>query len=97
MDSGSGGWPSRVVDSGRTMERVVPRDLFPLPEVTYSSPEQRRGPRRAAQRLGRKAAIGRRSNNCIAALNNLYGDGSFLPGGRPSQAQSSALDGILRA
>ncbi|CAK0855216.1 unnamed protein product, partial [Prorocentrum cordatum] len=66
-------------------------------KVTYSSPEQRRGPRRAAQRLGRKAAIGRRSNDCIAALNNLYGDGSFLPGGRPSQAQFSALDGILRA
>ncbi|CAK0818925.1 unnamed protein product, partial [Prorocentrum cordatum] len=66
-------------------------------EVTYSSPEQRRGPRRAAQRLGRKAAIGRRSNDCIAALKNLHGDGLFLPGGRPSQAQFSALDGVLRA
>eukprot|EP00959_Pyramimonas_sp_CCMP1952_P301086 6299497-Pyramimonas_sp.AAC.1 len=70
---------------------MVPRDLLPLPLVPVPPARGARAlPRRSAQRIGRRSAVGRRVNDCIAALNNLYGEGDFCSKARPSEAQFSA-------
>eukprot|EP00959_Pyramimonas_sp_CCMP1952_P454746 9470420-Pyramimonas_sp.AAC.1 len=85
-----GSWPNPA-SANRPLERMVPRDLLPLPSVPAPPARGARSlPRRAAQRIGRRSAVGRRVNDCIAALNNLYGEGDFCSKARPSEAQFSA-------
>ncbi|CAK0801682.1 unnamed protein product [Prorocentrum cordatum] len=80
------------------LERMVPRDLLPLPLVPVPPARGARAlPRRSAQRIGRRSAVGRRVNDCIAALNNLYGEGDFCSKARPSEAQFSAVDILWQA
>ncbi|CAK0875001.1 unnamed protein product, partial [Prorocentrum cordatum] len=80
------------------LERMVPRDMLPLPLVPVPPARGARAlPRRSAQRIGRRSAVGRRVNDCIAALNNLYGEGDFCSKARPSEAQFSAVDMLWQA
>ncbi|CAK0819174.1 unnamed protein product, partial [Prorocentrum cordatum] len=80
------------------LERMVPRDLLPLPLVPVPPARGARAlPRRSAQRIGRRSAVGRGVNDCIAALNNLYGEGDFCSKARPSEAQFSAVDMLWQA
>ncbi|CAK0895720.1 unnamed protein product, partial [Prorocentrum cordatum] len=80
------------------LERMVPRDLLPLPLVPAPPARGARSlPRRSAQRIGRRSAVGRRVNDCIAALNNLHGVGDFCSKARPSEAQFSAVDMLWQA
>eukprot|EP00959_Pyramimonas_sp_CCMP1952_P102876 2151490-Pyramimonas_sp.AAC.1 len=75
---------------------MVPRDLLPLPSVPLP-PARRCLPRRAAQRFGRRPAVGRRVNDCVAALDDTHGEGDFCSEARPSEAQFSAVDMIWQA
>ncbi|CAK0839425.1 unnamed protein product, partial [Prorocentrum cordatum] len=70
------------------------RDLDILEEERKAAERGARGPGRdrSAQRIGRRSAVGRRVNDCIAALNNLRGEGDFCSRARPSEAQFSAVD-----
>ena len=67
---------------GPAFQRAVPRDLLPLPlcdvvgKVSVPS-------RRACQRLGEKNAIALRTNEIIAAINAMWGGGSFQGVGPP--------------
>ncbi|CAK0816896.1 unnamed protein product, partial [Prorocentrum cordatum] len=53
--------------------------------------------RKATEEIGRRSAVGRRVNDCIAALNNLHGEGDFCSKARPSEAQFSAVDTLWQA
>ncbi|CAK0824003.1 unnamed protein product, partial [Prorocentrum cordatum] len=93
----AGSWPYPA-GATRPLERMVPRDLLPLPLVPVPPARGARAlPRRSAQRIGRRSAAGRRVNDCIAALNNLHGEGDFCSKARLSEAQFSAVDMLWQA
>ena len=72
--------------------RAVPRELLPLPFVDEAkfcfSPA---GGRRSAQRCARRRACARGTNELVAALNFLNGQGELEPWRRPSEAQRAVL------
>ena len=75
--------------------RAVPRDLFPLPkDDTVDSPLSRPLGRRTCQRISGDAAIRRRVNECVDAVNSLHGGNSVFEGLRPSEAQARAIQHI---
>ena len=79
------------------MVRAVPRDLLPLPpDLLHDTLPEKQLARPSAQRLGKSTAVRKRLNECVMALNWMWGAGEFL-GVRPSEAQFSALDSIRQS
>ena len=75
--------------------RAAPRDLLPLPYVTADDLLPAGSSRSSRQKVSRARAAVESTNEAIWAVNALNGQGQKLLGLRPSQAQRSAVRGLL--